>query len=116
MPTVHFVKQNVTVQCPAGTNLRQLARAHKIDLYVFPNNIANCRGLGLCGTCRVHVSDPNALSARTPSDEAKNGWEGPEFRLACQSKVLADVEVTTNPRKILGWMNHPTYQWMQELK
>ena len=116
MPTVHFVKQNVTVQCPAGTNLRQLARAHKIDLYVFPNNIANCRGFGLCGTCRVQVSDPRALSARTPSDESKNGWEGPDFRLACQSRVLADVDVITNPRKVLGWMNHPTYQWMQTQK
>ena len=91
MPVVHFVKQNVTVECPVGTNLRELALANEIDLYAFPNNIFNCRGLALCGTCRVKVDEPRALSARTAGDERKNGWEGPQYRLACQSKVLADL-------------------------
>ena len=113
MPLVHFVKQNVTVECPVWTNLRQLALAHGIDLYAFPNNILNCRGRALCGTCRVKVDEPRALSARTPGDVRKNGWEGPPYRLACQSKVLADLEVITNPRRVLGWTNHPTYQWLQ---
>jgi ferredoxin len=114
MPTVHFVKQNVTVQCPAGANLRQVALANGIDLYVFPTNILNCRGFGLCGTCRVKVSNPRALSARTPTDKKKTGWEGPEYRLSCQTRVLADVEVITSPRKVLGWMANPTYQWMEK--
>ena len=39
MPAVHFVKQNVTVECPVGTNLRELALANEIDLYAFPHNI-----------------------------------------------------------------------------
>jgi ferredoxin len=94
MPKVHFVKQNVTINCPVGTNLRALALANEIDLYAFPNNIFNCRGFALCGTCRVKVDEPRALSARTAGDESKNGWEGPLYRLACQSKVLADVEVS----------------------
>ena len=114
MPLVHFVKQSVTVQCPVGTNLRELALANDIDLYAFPNNIFNCRGFALCGTCRVKVDEPRALSARTPGDEGKTGWEGPQYRLACQSKVLADVQVITNPRRVLGWTNHPSYQWMQK--
>ena len=114
MPRVHFVKQNVTIDCPVGTNLRELALANGIDLYAFPNNIVNCRGRALCGTCRVKVDEPRALSARVPGDERKNGWEGPQYRLACKSKVLADVRVITNPRRVLGWSNHPTYQWMQQ--
>lgn len=112
MPKVHFVKQDVTVECPVGTNLRELALANDIDLYAFPANLTHCRGFGLCGTCRVKVDEPRALSARTPADERKLGWQGPQFRLACQSKVLADVQVITNPRKALGWTSHPTYQWL----
>jgi ferredoxin len=114
MPVVYFVKQDVTVECPVGTNLRQLALANEIDLYAFPNNIFNCRARALCGTCRVKVDEPRALSARTPGDERKTGWEGPHYRLACQSRVLADVKVTTNPRRVLGWMEHPTYEWLQK--
>jgi ferredoxin len=112
MPVVRFVKQNVTVECPVGTNLRVLALANDIDLYAFPNNVLNCRGFALCGTCRVKVDEPRALSARTPGDERKTGWEGPQYRLACQSRVLADVAVITNPRRVLGWTSHPTYQWL----
>ena len=114
MPKVHFVKQDVTVECPVGTNLRELALANEIDLYAFPHNLVHCRGFALCGTCRVKVDEPLALSARSPADERKTGFEGPQYRLACQSKVLADVRVITNPRKVWGWTNHPTYQWMRD--
>lgn len=116
MPVVYFVKQQRAVECPVGTNLREVARQHGIDIYGFPNNIFNCRGNGLCGTCRVRVDNPRALSPRTRADQRKCAWEGEQYRLSCQTRVLADVSVVTNPRKILGWTNHPTYQWMQELE
>jgi len=116
MPVVYFVKQQRAVECPVGTNLRRLALDNAIDLYVFPNNLVNCFGNGLCGTCRVRVDNPRALSPRTPSDQRKCAWEGDAYRLACQSKVLADVRVVTSPRKVLAWTNHPTYHWMQELE
>jgi ferredoxin len=114
MPVVRFVKQNITVECPVGTNLRELALANGIDLYAFPANLMNCRGHALCGTCRVKIDEPRALSTPTPGEQEKVGWEGPTIRLACQSKVLFDLEVTTNPRKVLGWTNHPTYEWMKK--
>ena len=116
MPIVQFVKQQRSVECPVGTNLRRLALDNGIALYVFPNNLVNCRGNGLCGTCRVRVDDPRALSAPTRTEERKCGWEGAEYRLACQTKVLADVSVVTTPRRILAWANHPTYEWMKELE
>jgi ferredoxin len=74
----------------------------------------NCRARALCGTCRVKVDNTLAVSQRTAGDEQKNAWEGPEYRLACQTKVLADVTVITNPRRVGGWTTHPTYQWMQK--
>jgi ferredoxin len=116
MPVVYFVKQRRTVECAVGTNLRDLARANGISVYVFPNNLVNCLGNGLCGTCRVKIDNPRAVSPRTKSDERKCAWEGEAYRLACQTKVLADVSVVTAPRKILGWTAHPTYQWMQGLE
>jgi ferredoxin len=116
MPVVYFVKQRRTVECAVGTNLRDLARANGISVYVFPNNLLNCRGNGLCGTCRVQVDNPRAVSPRTKADERKCGWEGAQYRLSCQTKILADVAVTTSPRRTRGWMNHPTYQWLQELE
>jgi len=116
MPIVTFIKQGREIECPVGTNLRRLALDNEVDLYVFPNNIMNCRGNGLCGTCRVKVDNPRALSPRTRTEERKLGWEGEQFRLSCQVRVLADVQVTTNPRKHLGWMQHPTYQWLEGLE
>ena len=113
MPVVHFVKQGRRVECPVGSNLRQLALQHEIDLYAFPSNLLNCRGRALCGTCRVKIDEPRALSKQTAGDESKLGWEGPHYRLACQSRVLADLQVTTNPRRVLGWRDHPAYAWMQ---
>lgn len=114
MPLVTFVKQDLTVEVPRGANLRQVALENKIDLYAFPSNLINCRGRGMCGTCRVKVKDHRALSPRTLADENKLGWEGKSYRLACQSQVLGDVSVITNPRRIAGWMNHSTYERMKE--
>ena len=114
MPLVTFIKQGLTIEVPRGANLREVALANKIDLYAFPNSLLNCRGRGLCGTCRVKVDDHRALSARTAADERKLGWEGKGYRLACQSQVLADVAVVTNPRRVAGWMTHATYERMKE--
>lgn len=110
MPKVYFVKQDVTVECPVGTNLRELALANGIELSGLPIDLSHY--LGMHGTCRVKIDEPRALSARTLADERRTGWEGTQYRLACQSKVLADVQIVTSPRKILGWTNHPTYAWM----
>jgi ferredoxin len=113
MPVVTFVKQDITIEVPKGANLRLLALEHGVDLYVFPSNLLNCRGRGLCGTCRVKVDDLRALSPRTLTDERKCGWEGKNYRLACQSQVLDNMRVETNPRRVLGWMNHSTYERMK---
>jgi ferredoxin len=115
MPIVRFVKQNREVECTPGTDLRKLCLEHEIDLYSIPTNLLSCRGNGFCGTCRVMVSDPRALTQPTPTEESKVTWEGPNFRLACQCEVRADVDVVTNPRRRQGWTGHQTYKWMEDL-
>ncbi len=114
MPRVTFIKQDLTLEVARGINLREVALENKVELYAFPGSLINCRGRGLCGTCRVRVDDHRALSARTLSEEKKVGWEGKQYRLACQTEILADVTVETSPRKISAWMNHQTYERMKE--
>src|SRR5678815_515076 len=114
MPVVHFVKQERSIECPVGTNIRRLALDNRIDLYALPFNLFHCRGFGLCGTCRIMVDNPRTLSAPSPAEHRKTLWEGPQYRLACQSQVLADVSVVTNPRKVYGWSNHDTYAWLKK--
>src|SRR5690242_9435444 len=55
MPKVNFVNEKKEIEVPAGSNLRQEARKAGIELYKGLDRYLNCRGLGLCGTCRVLV-------------------------------------------------------------
>ena len=93
MPTVKF--QGKIINCERGANLRQVLLGSKLDLYNGNSKYINCRGIGSCGTCAVEiigsVSEVN-WKERTrltlpPHDPDKNR------RLACQTKVLGDIEV-----------------------
>jgi ferredoxin len=97
MPKVVFVNEHRIVQIASGKNLKTLA----IELGVNPHREffrgLNCGYLGLCGACQLWVkpSAPNAIS-RPNFREKMAGMRG-ERRLACQVRVLGDIEVTTMP-------------------
>ena len=59
----------------------------------------SCGSVGVCGRCRVRVlAGAENLSAPTTIElrvAGQRGFESDE-RLACQSAVLGDVEVTTS--------------------
>jgi len=55
MPKVVFVSEKKEIDVPAGSNLREEARKAGIAVYAGVDRYLNCRGLGLCGTCRVLV-------------------------------------------------------------
>src|SRR5205814_1611388 len=55
MPKIVFVNEKQEIEVPDGANLRQEARKAGIQLYKGIHRIANCRGLGLCGSCKVLV-------------------------------------------------------------
>src|SRR5919199_1884606 len=100
---------------PHGANLRQAARAAGIEIYRGPDKYLNCRGLGLCGTCRVLVKKGmENLSPKTAIERlnlaahpvtmfAALGHED-EMRLACQVKVNGDCTIET----------HPPFNWSGE--
>ncbi len=102
MPTI--TAQGKTFECEPGANLRKALIANGVDLYSPRALYVNCMGLGTCGTCAVaikgEVSDVNwrdaARRALPPHDPSK------ARRLACQTKVLGDIEVT----KFTGFWGH----------
>jgi len=109
MPTIKFIKEKKTVEVENGTNLRRAAIREGIHLYQFPHNdVLNCRGLGMCASCRVLIKkgienvrpaglwerirwylDPLAFFARLGHEK--------EIRLSCKVQVHGDIEVETQP-------------------
>jgi ferredoxin len=127
MPIVKFIKENKEIEVPRGANLRKEAIKAGINVHqgvngfgAAINKLVNCHGLGQCGTCRVLITkgSENASSmgflekvrfkCPVPTPITPGGLDplpcmafiGHEdtMRLACQTKVLGDMEVETGPQ------------------
>jgi ferredoxin len=108
MPKVTFVQEKKTIEVPAGSNLRKVAKRNGVQLYPFPHNYLNCMGNGTCGSCRVLVRkgaenlSPQGFWERFTRFLnpiwffARIGREN-TMRLACQSQVNGDCEIETQP-------------------
>ena len=108
MPKVVFVNEKQEIEVPAGTNLRQAALKAGVQPYKWLYRYLNCRGLGLCGTCRVLVKKGmENLSPKTAVEKANFaahpltmiaalGHED-EMRLSCQATVNGDCTIETKP-------------------
>jgi ferredoxin len=104
MPKVTFVNEKKEIDVPAGANLRLEARKAGIELYRGIDRYLNCRGLGLCGTCRVLVKSgmenlsPKGLRERfkLATMFSSIGRED-EIRLSCQVAVQGDCTIETRP-------------------
>lgn len=115
MPIVNFVNEKKQVEVPEGANLRQEALKAGVKLYngfngygAALNEIANCHGLGSCGTCRVLIAKGmENTNPRSPMEKinfrfnpgALFAYIGNEdkMRLACCTKVMGDIDVVTRP-------------------
>lgn len=93
MPKVTFEKERIQVIVPMHSNLREVAVANEIPIYGGIAKVANCRGNGQCGTCKVEISG-NGIKARNAVEESKLK-AAPNLRLACQVEVLGDWIVRT---------------------
>ncbi len=121
MPIVKFVKENIEIEVPEGANLRKEAKKAGINVNQGVNGVGasinrfmNCKGTGMCGTCRVLITsgmeNTNPMTVRekmkfkvpglVPPDPipclAFAGYED-TMRLACTTKVMGDIEVETGP-------------------
>lgn len=97
MPHIHFEKEDKTITCNNGVNLRKLAKKHGIKIYCGMANLLNCRGHGLCGTCEVEIVDAPMLSPRSRMEEVKLKEKPLERRLSCQIRVHGDMTIRTHP-------------------
>ncbi|WP_437204705.1 2Fe-2S iron-sulfur cluster-binding protein [Planctomicrobium sp. SH664] len=112
MPKVTFTNEQRTIEVPRGANLREEALRQGVQLHPWLHSELNCKGHGLCASCRVNVKSGEKNLQR------KRWWEavlevinplwmiariGKEetMVLACQTKVEGDCEVETRPS--LNW-------------
>ena len=85
---------DVVLQCPGGTNLRQLLVSNGINVYRSLTRWTNCNGKQRCGTCIVDVKDGMGQCSRKALDEQFVLSENPEgYRLSCVTTVYGDVTV-----------------------
>jgi ferredoxin len=122
MPLVKFTKEKKEIEVPVGANLRNEAIKAGINLNQGLNGIGaginrfmNCKGMGMCGTCRVLITEgienTNKLTLAewlkfktvipTPVPDpipalAYVGHEE-EMRLACCTVVQGDITVESGP-------------------
>lgn len=86
---VHFLLEDLLVEAPSGTPLRDIADATGADITF------GC-GSGSCGTCRVRVTE-GLEHCSEPESEEKEFLRAlqapPDHRLACQVCVNGDVEI-----------------------
>lgn len=108
MPTVTIKNEKKSIDVPEGANLRRAAMREGVELYSGPDRYLNCRGLGMCGSCRVHVTSGKENVSRIGLWEwfmtrfhPLRWWvrigEEDKSRLACQTKVYGDVDIETHP-------------------
>ncbi len=127
MPLVKFIKENKEIDVPQGANLRTEAIKAGVNLHqglngfgAGINKFMNCHGFGQCGTCRVRITkgmentspigwiEWTRFKIPVPTPITPGGLDpvpcmayiGNEatMRLACQTKVLGDLEVETGPK------------------
>jgi ferredoxin len=104
MPKITFVNEKKEIEVPEGANLRKEAMKAGVPIYQNLHKYLNCRGLGLCGTCKVLVRNgkenlsPKRLMERITLTRMFSaiGHED-EMRLSCQCTVQGDCEVVTRP-------------------
>ena len=119
MPRIKFVNENKEIEVPDGSILRKEAIKAGVNLNCGVNGMGSginkyvhCFGLGMCGTCRVLVTqgmeNTNNLTGRewlkfktplSPDPLVSMSYVGNEdtMRLACMTKVFGDVEVVSAP-------------------
>jgi ferredoxin len=104
MALVFFERQGKTVRANAGLNLRKLALENDIEVYKGIDKLINCRGNGLCGTCKMEVTanNPYDVNPRTGMEEEKlKNFSNPKLRLSCQVHVHGNISVKTAPVELM---------------
>lgn len=95
MLEIQFERQNRTVKVEPGANLREAAIQNKLSIYPHIFKILNCRGRGLCTSCKVEIVS-GKVDSRNDVETAKLGEAASNLRLACQVAVRDNLVVRTH--------------------
>lgn len=98
MLEIHFPKQNRTIKVESGVNLREAAIANKLSVYPHILKIFNCRGRGLCTSCKVEIVSGKVDPRNDVETEKLKSSKNPHVRLACQVTVTDNLIVRTHVR------------------
>ncbi|CAM9851866.1 unnamed protein product [Sphacelaria rigidula] len=91
-------KPDVTLEGPAGTNLRNILVDNGINVYQSVSRWTNCKGKQLCGTCIVDIKEGMDNTTTQSLDERNTLRENPEsYRLSCVTDMYGDVTVSVFP-------------------
>ena len=104
MPIIHFLREQLDIDCPAGVILRDVALDAGVELYGLKGKLGNCGGCGQCSTCFVAVAgrdEDTCLTPRTAPEQRFLKKRPPNWRLACQAVILDSLVVVTRPQS--GW-------------
>ncbi len=98
MLEVRFENHHRTIQVEPGANLRKAAIGAKLGIYAHIYKLLNCRGRGLCSSCRVEivsgqVADRNEVENKNLAKALK---KIPNLRLACQITVDHNLVVRSH--------------------
>lgn len=99
---VTFMEDDIVVVAEKGANLRKVCLDNNIPLYGDVMKLLNCRGLGLCTSCRVSADPNDALSTPTAMEKVHLIRDNPKYRLACQCTVEGPVKISTKPAQEYG--------------
>lgn len=101
MPKVVVQDEALIVELEQNENLRKGLLRNKVTPYDgMITSALNCRGRGLCGTCKVIVIEGrDNLSVPGEKERGKLGDERVDggIRLSCQALVTGDCEVHCHP-------------------
>jgi ferredoxin len=105
MPHITIADSGKTIEVADGANLRRALLKHGISPYRGVNRILNCRGNGLCGTCRIEVIDGKGAPPMSSLEESALVGLLPFYarallknvRLACRITVTNDMSIKMNP-------------------
>ncbi len=104
MPKVTIANDKKEIDVPQGANLRQEALKQNVEVYQGLDKYLNCRGLGMCGTCKVlvkkgmeHTSPKTLIEKLTLARMFSTIGNENEMRLACQMAVNGDCTIEARP-------------------
>ena len=87
-------KKDIILECPGGTNLRNLLVSNGINVYRSLTRWTNCNGQQRCGTCIVDIKDGiNLCSRKSLGEDMVLAENDPTYRLSCVTAVYGDVTV-----------------------